>query len=553
MRKITSLLILAILATACAAPKETPASTAQPASATVAPDRLALPMDQGRFFNGSGNCAICHSRLRDEAKTDVAIDSVWRATMLGNAARDPYWLATVRSEINLAPELSETIQKKCATCHMPMAEFTAVAEGEQPLILDAGFRSAGHPLAGLANDGVSCTLCHQIEGGNFGEKAGFSGGYMVDAETPQGSRAALGPFPAGKNFAAVMQSASGFIPVQNAQIESAGLCGTCHNLYTPYLDENDQIAGEFPEQMIYSEWANSGYRDGNCQTCHMPLAKGGVQLSNTGGPKRSPFFQHIFVGGNAYMSRIFQHNGEALGAAATPEQFETIVGHAQDQIENQSAALTISGATVKNGRLAAEIQIQSKVGHKFPAGFPSRRAWLHITLLDKDRQVVFESGAFTADGKISANNNDLDSVQYEPHYAKITSADQVQIYEAVMLDTTGAVTTTLLRGASYGKDNRILPAGFDLEQAGADITPYGTDGDPDFSAGSDTIAIDVLLGTASGPYTLSVELLYQTIGYRWAANITAQDTAEARLFADVSASVSNVPLVAASAATEIVP
>ena len=72
----------------------------------------------------------------DESRLDVSTDKLWFATILANAARDPYWLATVLSEINLAPELSETIQKKRATCHMPIAAFSAVAEGSKPLILD---------------------------------------------------------------------------------------------------------------------------------------------------------------------------------------------------------------------------------------------------------------------------------------------------------------------------------------------------------------------------------------------------------------------------------
>ncbi len=549
MKKYLGVLVLAFLLTSCALAK----GTVAPEATTASDTGPSLPLEQGRFFNGSGNCAICHTSMLDESGADVSTDKLWRATMLANAARDPYWLATVRSEINLFPELSETIQKKCSTCHMPMAEFSAVAEGSKPLILDDGFRSEEHPLNLLANDGVSCSLCHQIEAENFGQKPSFTGGFLIDSDTEKGSRIAYGPYPTDANFIAVMQGVSGFVPTQSEHLKQAGMCGTCHNLYTPYLDENNQIAGEFPEQMIYDEWANSDYRDGNCQDCHMPLAQGGVQLSTTGGPKRSPFLQHIFVGGNAYMSRVFQQNTEALQTAATQDHFEVIASHAQDQIEEQTAVLSINEAAVEGDQLHAEISIQSKVGHKFPAGFPSRRAWLHIQIFDKDNVLVFESGAFTEDGKIVENDNDLDALRYEPHYTEVTSSEQVQIYEAIMLDTTGAVTTTLLRGASYAKDNRILPTGFDLVQVNADIAPYGIATDSDFAPGGDSVVVNVPLNNANGPYTISVELLYQTIGYRWAENITGQETTEARLFADVYASTPNLPLVAASIIKEITP
>ncbi len=50
--------------------------------------------------------------------------------------------------------------------------------------------------------------------------------------------------------------------------------------------------------------------------------------------------------------------------------------------------------------------------------------------------------------------------KYEPHYSKITSSDEVQIYEDILGDANGKVTTGLLTGVRYLKDNRILPAGF---------------------------------------------------------------------------------------------
>ena len=105
--------------------------------------------------------------------------------------------------------------------------------------------------------------------------------------------------------------------------------------------------------------------------------------------------------------------------------------------------------------------VDTLTGHKFPTGFPSRRTWLHLTVTDASGQVVFESGAVNADGSIVGNDSDADPSAYEPHYLEITSPDQVQIYEAVMGDTEGMVTTVLLKGAGYVKDNRLLPHGFD--------------------------------------------------------------------------------------------
>jgi hypothetical protein len=70
--------------------------------------------------------------------------------------------------------------------------------------------------------------------------------------------------------------------------------------------------GEFAEQMVYPEWAHSSYRDtASCQGCHMPAAEGGVVLSITGGELRSPFMQHVFVGGNFYMPDLIYRYGKS--------------------------------------------------------------------------------------------------------------------------------------------------------------------------------------------------------------------------------------------------
>jgi hypothetical protein len=328
------------------------------------------------------------------------------------------------------------------------------------------------------------------------------------------------------------------------------MCGTCHDLYTPYLDDQGQEAGQFPEQMIYSEWANSAYRDGNCQSCHMPQAQGGVQIAITGGPKRSPFFQHSFVGGNAFMGRIFGQNAQSLGLNATPAQFETIAALAQSQIEQKTASLSLEQIKIAQNRLTAQVRVTSQVGHKFPSGFPSRRAWLHITVRDAKGQVVFESGAVQPDGAITGNANDSAPDQFEPHYTTLNAPGQVQIYEAIMQDVNGKVTTTLLRGAAYAKDNRLLPASFDLKTAGANIAVRGVDADPDFAPGQDLLALDLDLGQAQGPFTLQAELLYQTLGYRWAANIMGQSSAEAKTFANLYRATPNTALVAARAETQ---
>ena len=128
------------------------------------------------------------------------------------------------------------------------------------------------------------------------------------------------------------------------------------------------------------------------------------------------------------------------------------------------------------------------------------------------------------------NDNDADKTKYEPHYREITSSDQVQIYEDIIGDQEGRVTTGLLRGR-YLKDNRLLPHGFDKHTAIPDVAIVGDAlDDPTFTGGSDLVRYSVPLGNAHGPFHVEVELWYQPIGFRWAHNLEPYDAMEPQRF-----------------------
>jgi len=142
---------------------------------------------------------------------------------------------------------------------------------------------------------------------------------------------------------------------------------------------------------------------------------------------------------------------------------------------------------------------------------------------------VFESGAINSKGAIAGNDNDTDAARYEPHYTEIRNADQVQIYETIMTDSNGGVTTGLLQAVRYLKDNRVLPRGFDKSTAGTDIAVAGeASQDADFGGGADGIRYSIDTGDAQGALHVTAELYYQPIGYRWAMNLRHYDTEESK-------------------------
>jgi hypothetical protein len=104
---------------------------------------------------------------------------------------------------------------------------------------------------------------------------------------------------------------------------------------------------------------------------------------------------------------------------------------------------------------------------------------------------------------------------------------EVQIYEAVMEDSDGALTYTLLRAARYRKDNRLLPAGFAKATASGDVVPSADAlADGNFLGGSDEVLYRVNRAGRAGPFTVSARLLYQTIGYAFAADLLVDRAAD---------------------------
>ncbi len=145
--------------------------------------------------------------------------------------------------------------------------------------------------------------------------------------------------------------------------------------------------------------------------------------------------------------------------------------------------------------------------------------------------MVFESGALNADGSIQGNDNDADPLRFEPYYREITRSDQVQIFEPILKDQAGHVTTGLAAAVGYLKDSRLLPAGFDKQTADKDIAVAGDAmADPNFTEGGDVVRYSVPLGDAAGPFRVEAELWYQPIGYRWAHNLSGYSAAETQRF-----------------------
>jgi hypothetical protein len=486
-----------------------------------------------RFFRTSEVCFACHNALTTQSGADISIASNWRASMMANSARDPYWQAAVRREIIDHPSAREEIEDVCSTCHMPGARFNARAAGSKGQVFRHLTGDARHTQAArLALDGVTCTVCHQIEADRLGTRASFNGGFVVDTMRGLGQRRIFGPFHMDSGRASVMRSAARFQPWTASHIESSDLCGSCHTLFTETLDRTGRVLGKFPEQTPFLEWRHSAYRyERSCQSCHMPVVPDSAAMSSVLGQPRAGISRHVFRGGNFFMLRMLNRYRDQLAVAALPQELEREAAATIEHLRSATALVSIEHSSIRGTQLVADVLVQNQAGHKLPTAYPSRRAWLHVRVRDAAGRVLFESGAFRPDGSIVGNDNDRDPATFEPHYQQIERANQVQIYEAIMHDPAGRVTTGLLSAHRYAKDNRLLPRGFNKETASTEIAVQGgAREDQDFSAGRDRVRYIIDVGQAARPLTIDVQLWYQPIAYRWAHNLAAYDAFETRRF-----------------------
>lgn len=549
----TALILMVATLAACSDDSDSSNDITLPSARGLLPE-LALHNRsfEGELHSGSGQCSACHS---DETGTSMLIDSdepgetrnvsigtAWETSVMAQATRDPYWHAVFASELDNFPELEDKINKECTICHAPTAYDLASKQGtlDDLRLFDSVDEATGEQLQGLysmdsddelfnhAMDGVTCSLCHQMEATNLGTEESFTGGYVVTG-SPSGDPETNNDRPAYGQYTdpevGYMQAQSGFIPLYGAHLSTSESCATCHNLnIEPVTPTGEEIAGaeHFAEQATYTEWQQSSFNsDGiSCQNCHMPVLEQEVRIAQTALEERPNFAEHTFLGANTVMQDMFENFAEELGI--NPEIDFTEAKERNRDFLKTSAQITVVPGTSSSDSLNFDVFVDNQTGHKLPSGYHSRRVYLHVEVFNENGETVFESGEIRDDGSIVGVDEDVNPDTYEPHYDIITDSTQVQVYQSIVGDVNDDRTHSLLSGTQFLKDNRLLPNGYDKD-AVANSTEFaesfGTFGnavaDANFIGGQDTVSYalpfsDTLSGSV---FTVRAELRYQALNY----------------------------------------
>ena len=202
--------------------------------------------------------------------------------------------------------------------------------------------------------------------------------------------------------------------------------------------------------------------------------------------------------------------------------------------------------------------LNNKAGHKFPSGYPARRAWVEIVVTDDAGQEVFHSGKLNPNGRIEG-----ETLPFEPHYNVLNNPDQVQIYEFVPGDINGNFTNVLERGYVGLKDNRLVPQGFSLTDPAYDTTQivgHAID-DPDFNRdisgisgnGADILHLQIPVNGYTGSWNVSAKVWYQSLPEKWMAPIFEYSSPEIDTFRNMFNQADKSPVLIAAAQLVQVP
>ena len=517
------------------------ASTTTPATSRT-PDMFPL----------AERCAACHDNIKAEDGSTYSYVADWHQNVHSQSSLDPLFLAVARTETLILPEASELVQGVCASCHLPMADIAAQSLGTSRAFLDNAALSDDE-LYALYKDGDSCMICHQLTTAEVpGNESFRESPFSINMTPPEpgDTRNLYSYYDLADEGKAMMERTLGYDTVQERAIRLPVACSPCHTLYTTsFTVEGEPTGLLLPEQVTMMEWTYSGYWNTSCQSCHMPVAARSGMFSNreVTDAKVGQVRAHTFLGANSYLLRL---NNDEYGP------FDQGIEQIEGYLQTQTASLNFNRKIEENpdgsGLLSLNVIVSSTTGHKFPSGFPSRRAWIHVKVLDEAGDVIYESGAYNDEGMILDNDGDLQKGEFEPHYSVIDQPGQVQIYESVMMDSNDKATTYLLQGVYYGKDNRILPSGMNKKSAPEDCAVIGdAEDDKDFTSGSDMVRYLIQLPEGTGELTVEVELLYQTVGYRFLKNLEDYPSDEQQALAELLEDNPNIPVLVASKTTTL--
>lgn len=447
-------------------------------------------------------CFSCHRNFVPGASaSDFMPQNTWGGSMMAHATRDPlFWAA-----LDVANADVPGVGDYCLRCHTPngwldgrvrKTQGGGLIEGENGCFLTGdhtAFEGKGNDYAGL-----TCHFCHRMtETGPNGEVALLeNGNFWIDdalnCVTPDGSFG--GPCRHGPYH---YEPGDPLTPphgwVYSAFLDKGPVCGTCHDVSTPFtsegplktliLPDGTDSGIPMPIERTFSEWTASDYGDlifrnrmgddftfdpplargASCQDCHMassedPAARACSQHPD--GAREGNLPVHEFVGANTWVPAIIRGEyGAALsGIEDKVEDLTRTIASARRMLTERSALIetTVAPYVAGSNTLQASVKVTNLAGHKLPTGYAEgRRMWLHVVAREPtSRVLLWESGGWNPDtGVLSI---DAQTRVYETKQGIWNASTQTCETE----DALDRPQFHFVLNNCIAKDNRIPPLGF---------------------------------------------------------------------------------------------
>jgi hypothetical protein len=273
---------------------------------------------------------------------------------------------------------------------------------------------------------------------------------------------------------------------------------------------------------------------------------------------RSGYRRHLLLGINIFALEMFKQFRTELGLY-TPDPKDGVLNpdpmirqslNVEDGVETaidqgtnliaktKTADVKILSVVRRRNAWQVDVRVTNKAGHSFPSGVGFRRAFLNFQVLNGDN-VLWASGNVAPDNQSLPNG--LKGVivdgrgvplrtetftptqqRFQPHYwvkNPITRQDQVQVYEELVTNPEGFLTTSFIALNKKAKDNRLQPQGWttsgpEAAETGPVGTCVGNDCDPHYENGSGSSVVRYLVPLTNRTALadkMRATLYYQTV------------------------------------------
>jgi Cytochrome c554 and c-prime len=385
-------------------------------------------------------CRSCHSTHYQE----------WAGSMHAYASLDPVFLAMNRRG---QAETNGKLGSFCVGCHAPLA-------------LREGATSDGLNLDEVPQhlQGVTCYFCHDVEAveGSHNNPLRLSGGVAMRGglQDPRSNPAHAAEY--SELFA-------------SPRVESATLCGSCHDVLVP----SPPAPVELHLERTFSEWQGSIFAPPqaaddtaalSCNGCHM-LPTSGVPIADSADAPLRSRHAHTFAGVDVAL-HAFPQTGDAQLDQASSE----LQGQDLQRLLDATLRLEICVMTSFTGEASIQVALDNATaGHHFPSGAAQdRRAFVEVQAFAAGADIPYYTSGVVAEGAAVVDGQDPDLWLLRDRLFDGAGEPVNQFWQAAELEQGTLPVATDLNpfspGFVAGHALRQFPAQGKLEQAPERVT-----------------------------------------------------------------------------------